>query len=78
MKRDIWLILRTMAGMLAFAGLYALAVEGCAASPGARPAAYESALLACNEWADTLRESIECEEKVRRKFGRPARDAGGQ
>ncbi len=61
-------------GALTFlAALTILIGVSCAAS---RPATYEAELVACNRWADTLQESIACENKVRRAFDRPLRDAG--
>jgi hypothetical protein len=41
-----------------------------------RPAAYGTELAACTEKSATLAESIECENKVRARYGRPLRDAG--
>lgn len=47
----------------------------CAAldSPAAK---YKTELVACNASAQTLRESIECEDRVRAAYGREPRDAG--
>jgi hypothetical protein len=40
------------------------------------PAAYGAELAACTNVSQTLHESIECENKVRNRYGRPLRDAG--
>ena len=45
-------------------------LEGCIS---ARPAAYEADLVVCNQRATTLRESIDCENDVRARYGRPPR-----
>lgn len=76
-RREVIGIVRAALFLFAFAVAFCalLSQWGCNATTS-RPAAYEAALVACNEWADTLAESIDCENKVRRKFGRPLRDAG--
>ncbi len=38
----------------------------------ARPAAYESELIDCNQRAQTLCASLDCEQKIRAKYTRPA------
>lgn len=65
-------------GHLAF--LFCLAVVGfvtlsqCGCMPGSgKPAAYSTELVACNQTAFTLCESITCENKVRAAYARPPR-----
>jgi hypothetical protein len=39
----------------------------------ARATAYEAELVACNRTANSLQESIDCENSVRARYGRPFR-----
>ncbi len=55
--------------------IIALVMVSCA-TENVRPAAYGAELAACTEKSATLTESIECENKVRTRYGRPLRDAG--
>lgn len=51
-----------------------LPLAGCAsAAKGARPATYEAELVACNQIARSLYESIACENEARKRYGRPLR-----
>lgn len=52
-------------------------LSACPASPPSRADAYGAELMECNRKATTLRESIECENSVRARYGREPRDAGG-
>lgn len=52
---------------LVFASGYA---SGCAA---ARAATYESELVSCNQTALSLKASVDCENGVRARYGRPPR-----
>jgi len=56
--------------MRMYIALCTLALAGCF---GARSASYESELVICNQRATTLRASIDCENGVRSRFGRPPR-----
>lgn len=47
--------------------------SACATTPVAKPAAYETELLACTAGASTMSESITCENGVRARYGRPPR-----
>lgn len=54
-------------------------VFACTApTQAAKPAAYGAELAACTEVSKTLAESIDCENHVRARYGRPPRDAGGE
>ncbi len=73
-------IIAVLFGLLAFLAVLAL-LEGCSAPQSSRPpecqgAGYEALLVTCNQLAETLTESIACENRVRRHCGRPLRDGG--
>ncbi len=59
--------------------LILIMITGCAAAAvTARPAAYDTELDNCNKQAATYEESVACENKVRAKYNRQARDGGTQ
>jgi len=74
MPPDIkWIFGLVVLFFLALAGANCI---GC--KPGdAKPAAYSAELAECNRSAQTLQDSIACEDRVRVRYGRPVRDAGG-
>lgn len=81
MTRDVRSFLRTVICLWAAAYAFAFSLEGCAPTTGRPPecdprGGYEALLLTCNQLAETLVESIECENRVRRHCGRPERDGG--
>lgn len=51
---------------------FAVGVYACD-GPAKKPAEYGGELALCNQTAQTLQASIECENKVRAKYGRPPR-----
>jgi hypothetical protein len=65
--------------LLAIVLMVLLAINqwGCVPAGSGKPAAYEAELIACNQTSSTLAESINCEDRVRKAYGRPPRDAGG-
>jgi hypothetical protein len=62
-------------------GVVLAAVGHCAAGckpSAARPAAYGAELAECTRSSATLAASIECENGVRTRYGRPLRDGGAE
>ena len=56
-------------------GFASLVLLGCATTHvAAKPASYEAELVTCNQKANTLKESVDCENQVRSKYGRPPRE----
>lgn len=54
--------------------LLAIFFAGCVPQASdARATAYEAELVACNRTANSLQESIDCENGVRARYGRPFR-----
>lgn len=61
-------------GVVLTLGIVLALLEACApAATSARATSYETELVLCNQRATTLRESIDCENDVRARYGRPPR-----
>jgi hypothetical protein len=63
--------------------VFSVSAVGCAAAAtSARVSSYETELVVCNKTATTLQQSIDCENGVRARYGRPVRpypaDGGAQ
>lgn len=58
----------------AASGAVLASLFACGAQP--KPASYVEQLTMCTEVSDTLQQSLECEDRVRARFGRPLLDAG--
>jgi hypothetical protein len=59
--------------LVAAAAVGALSYCACVPASSARPAAYGAELTDCSETSGTLEESVACENRVRARYGRPAR-----
>lgn len=70
MAMHAFAVVLSIAGLIVCINL----LTGCgAAATSARAASYETELVICNQKAKTLKESIDCENDVRGRYGRPAR-----